>query len=277
MKIMHAIIIISVVSLVAVMVTMYVIQPPSNSDSKTYQYEIHEPYDGADKNFGTVIIQNKTFFADNLNTVLHTSNATAMEWYGIKFSFPHGSELVNTPGGNIFESYVTFSDDPVPYRIAIGQIASQNTMHDFTTVLSTHINPQVGFTLHNGTIQLLVNWSKVYSDITINGLNDTYYAYQPLNFQVETKGFGYFDAGATPDVQIEKQDGTLIWTNLPHPIVLCCPAELEDYDTKFSTPRLGTTPIINQTGTYHLIVSYNDQKLEKQFSVIPSNSSRNLM
>lgn len=275
MKIMHTTIIISVVSLAVVMFAIYVIQPPPNSDSKTYQYEIHEPYDGVDKNFGTVIIQNKTFFVDNLNTFLHDSNSTTMEWYGIKFSFPHGSELVNTPGGSIFESYVTFSDDPVPYRIAIGQIESQNTMHDFTTVLSTHANPQVGFTLHNGTIQLLVNWPKVHSDISINGLNDTYYAYQPLNFQVEAKGFGYFDAGATPDIQIEKQNGTLVWTNLPHPIVLCCPADLKDYDAKFSTPRLGATPIINQTGTYKLVISYSDKKLEKQFSIIPSNSSRN--
>src|SRR5207249_4593236 len=121
MKTLSISMIISAVALSTIAISIGIIQSQSNKQP-TYQYEIHEPYDGVDKDFGIVTIQNQTFHTQNLNTLLRNSgNATEIEWYGIKFSFPNGSERMLTPGGDIFESYVTFQDDPVPYRIAVGQ------------------------------------------------------------------------------------------------------------------------------------------------------------
>ncbi len=113
---------------------------------------------------------------------------------------------------------------------------------------------------------------KIHSDLLVNSLNETYQAGKIVDFQIEAKGFDYFDGGAVPDVKIKKPDGTVVWTNPPQYIILCCPVELVDYDKKFNYTNLERPLIINQTGSYKLVVSYNGKTAEKEFSVIPSSN-----
>ncbi|MBI1829499.1 MAG: hypothetical protein HY222_04825 [Thaumarchaeota archaeon] len=247
---------------------------PSESvqQAGTYEYVIHEPYDGVEKNFGTITIMNQTYYVANLNNgIINSTQPTWLEYYNVNFSFPHGIEPLNTPGGQIFESYVKFPDDPVPYRMVAGispPLGSSNYT-GFTTVLSTHTNPQAGFTFHKGTIQLLINWPKIHSEINVVGLNDTYKPGQPVDFQIQVKGFNNFDAGAIPDVNITKSDGTVIWKN-PTSIVLCCPMELTDYDRTFNFIELGGPVILNEAGLYSVVIHYPFQTVVRNFAVIQS-------
>lgn len=215
-------------------------------------------------------MQNKTFFVYDISKWLNTSNSTETEWYGIKFLLPHGSELSTTPGGGTFESYVTFPNETVPYRLSIGQFSSPGAVHyDYTTVLSTHTDPQAGITLHNETVSLLVNWPKVHSDLAIIGLNDTYKTGQLIDFQIEARGFDYFNGGETPRVWVERPDESLVWSPMDKSgLVLCCTPELVNYDKTFNLTNLGGPITIDKAGSYNLVVSYNDQKTQKQFSVI---------
>lgn len=269
MKTLHISLIITVsVTALAIIIAIFASLFPQNQ-VPVYEYVIHESYQGADKNGGTVTIQNTTFHVTNLD--LAFDNQSRPEWlemYDVNFSFPNGIELQNTPGGQIMESYVTFPDNPVPYRLAVGFGASPNTPnYDYTTVLSTHKEPQAGFTIHNGIIQLLVNWSKIHSSMDISGLNDTYNLGQPIDFQVNVSGFDYFDAGETPDINITKADGTIVWQN-PHYLVMCCPAEFIDYNKTFDLTQLGGPILVNQSGTYFVHVDYDWNSTEKKFDVV---------
>jgi hypothetical protein len=245
---------------------------PSESvqQTGTYEYVIHEPYDGIEKNFGTVTIMNQTYYVANLNNgIINSTQPTWLEYYNVTFTFPYGIEPLNTPGGQIIESYVKFPDDPVPYKIAAGISPPPGSSNytGFTTVLSTHTNPQAGFTFHNGTIQLLINWPKIHSELIINGLNETYQAGKSIDFQIEARGFDNFDAGERPQIFIKNSNGTTIWNN-PQYVVLCCVQEFTDYDSKFNFTELGGPIILNQTGLYKLIVSYHFKTIEKQFYVM---------
>jgi hypothetical protein len=271
MKTLHlSIIVTTVVTVSAVVFAILAGSYPQNQ-IPVYQYVIHEPYQGVDKNYGTVTIQNKTFHVANLDKMF--VNKSRPEWiqmYNVNFSFPNGIRLQNTPGGQIMESYVAFPDNPVPYRIAIGLGSSPGTPgYDYTTVLSTHKEPQAGFTVHNGTVQLLVNWSKIHSNVSVMGLNDTYRPSLPIDFQVDASGYDNFNAGETPDINITKSDGTVIWKN-PHYVILCCVPELTEYNKKFNFTNLGGPIVLNETGLYKLAVSYNNQIIQKQFMVIQS-------
>jgi hypothetical protein len=51
---------------------------------------------------------------------------------------------------------------------------------------------------------------------------------------------------------------------------LCCAPELTDYDKKFNLTDLGGPVRIDKPGIYNLEVSYNSQKIQKQFTVVQS-------
>lgn len=274
MKTLHLTAIISVVTIFA-FVMFLVIQSQHPRESGIYQYEIHEPYALTDKYHETITLQNKTFFVYDITKSLNTSNSTETEWYGIKFSLPHGSQSSTTSGGGIFESYVTFPNETVPYRLAIGQFSSSGAVHyDYTTVLSTHTDPQAGITLHNETVGLLVNWPEVHSDLAIIGLNETYRTGQLIDFQIEAKGFDYFNGAETPVLWIEKPNGCLVWSLMDkNGLTLCCVPELVNYDRMFNLTNLGGPITIDKPGSYNLVVSYNNQKIQKQFSVILPETS----
>src|SRR5574340_1053373 len=175
MKTMHlSIIIVATVTASAIIIALLA-SSFSQNQIPVYQYVIHEPYQGVDNDHGTVTIQNQTFHVQNLDKLFDNKSQSAwVQMYDVNFSFPNGIGPQNTPGGQIMESYIAFTDNPVPYRIAIGLGPSPNMPHyDYTTVLSTHKEPQAGFTIHDGTIQLLVNWSKIHSNLSVIDLNNT--------------------------------------------------------------------------------------------------------
>jgi len=273
LKTIHLTAIISSVIIVAFVTFVIATQSKPESQPGVYDYITSDYMPDKNKSWGTDIIQNQTFhFVDeNMSDTWH--KPTSLVWYDTNFTFPNGIEFENTPGGEIFEAYVTFPNETIPYRMAVG--LGNNTDHKAITVLSTHKDPQVGYAIYDKTVRLLVNWPKVHSLLLITGLNNIYKAGQPIDFQIEAKGFDIFNAGDTPDVQIIKQDGTISWEN-PKFDVNCCPAELFNYDRKFNLTALGGPVTIDKPDSYKLIVSYNRQELEKQFTIILDENTKTI-
>ncbi len=249
--------------IIGVIIILAVI-PTKPTQPGVYDYVITDYTPDTNKTWGTNIIQNQTFHFVDENTSETSHKPTSLIWYDTNFTFPNGLEPEITPGGGIFEAYVTFPNETVPYRMAVG--LGHNTDHKTITVLSIHKDPQVGYAIYGNTIRLLVNWPKVHSDLVIKGFNDTYKTSQLIDFQIEAKGFDYFDAGEIPDIMITKPDGTFSWENQKFD-VSCCPAELGNYDRTFNFTSLGGPITIEKTGLYNLMISYNRQEIHKQFSV----------
>src|SRR5437879_1519802 len=172
MKTLYLSAIISSAIIVAMVTFVIAISSKPESQSGVYDYIISDYIPNTNKSWGTDIIQNQTFhFVDeNMSDTWH--KPTSLVWYDTNFTFPNGLEFENTPGGGIFEAYVTFPNETVPYRMAVGGIGN-NTDHKVMTVLSTHKDPQVGYAIYDKTIRLLVNWSKLHSSLVVTGLNDT--------------------------------------------------------------------------------------------------------
>ncbi len=250
--------------------TLVITNPAIFSQSaKTYSYVIHEPYAGVDKDFGTVTIQNQTFHVTTLSAAFRNDTRPFwVYWYGVNFTFPNGHAPVTFPDGIAYRVLVKFQEDPSQYVLEAGIPAIPlHPKYNFTTVLTSHTNPQAGFTLHNGKIQLLVNWPKIQSEISIAGLNDTYAPGRPIDFKISASGFDYYNYGATPDINITRVDGTVVWQE-PQQLVLCCAPELRDYDRTFDLASLGGPLILNETGSYMVEARYNHQTVEKEFNVI---------
>lgn len=235
---------------------------------KPYSYVIHEPYQGFDKGFGTVTIQNQTFQADTINPMLkHDTKPFMTEWYTVNFTFPNGYGPITFPDGQTYRVLVRFQDDPSQYMLEAGIPAIPlHPQYNFTTVLTNHTNPQAGFTLHDGRIQLLVNWPKIHSQVRITGLKDAYMPGQSVDFQIKASGFDYYNRGEYPDINITIADGKMVWHE-PQQLVLCCPAELQNYDRAFDIASLGGPVVLNQTGLYTVEARYNHQSVEKDFTV----------
>jgi hypothetical protein len=248
-------------------------QPKSANSSDVYQYAINDYYPNLNKTHGVDIIKNQPFHFVDYNMRSDLPKPYWIEMYDTNFTFPNGLEPELTPGGAIFEAYVKFPNEQAPYRMAVN-LGRNYTTDTSVTVLSTHTNPQAGYTIYHGTIRLLVNWDKIHSELYVNGINDTYGIGAPIDFQINAKGFDYFDAGQTPDIRVVDSNGKIIWKNQTY-ITLCCPAELIDYDRQFNFSKLGGPISINNTGSFNFEISYGDNKYEKQFFVnaSPNNTS----
>jgi hypothetical protein len=262
-------------AVIIIFAVIILLQPASKAGD--YQYEIHESYKGVDKDFGTVIIENQTYHVTNLKSTYNSHGPTWIEMYNVNFSFPNGYGPQITPGGTIYETYVKFPDEQVPYRLAAGLSSLPGAPHyHITTVLSTHREPQAGFTIHNDTIQLLVNWSKIHSSLSIQGLNSTYEQGEPIDFKINVNGFDYFNAAETPQIQVVRPNGGLVWTVQDHGMgTRCCVPELVNYSKQFNLTELGGPIIIDKVGTYNLTISYNNQRIQKQFSVVQTSITIN--
>ena len=257
--------------LISVIIIVIAMQPKPENAPGVYQYVINDYYPDLNKKWGTDTIRNQTFHFIDENMSASLPKPYWEEMYGINFTFPNGLEPENTPGGGIFEAYVKFPNESVPYRMAVG-IGRNYTDNTSITVLSTHANPQAGYVLYHGTIRLLVNWNKIHSELQVNGINDTYDIGTPIDFQINAKGFDYFDAGGTPDIQVVDSGGKILWKN-PTYMVLCCVAELVDYDRQFNFTKLGGPISINKTGLFKFEISYRNSNYEKQISVISSKNT----
>lgn len=257
--------------IVSVVTFVTVIQPVPQSQPSTYYYIITDYHPSTNKTWGTDIVDNKIFhFADyNMSSTL--PKPYWIEMYDTNFTFPNGLQVSNTPGGEIFEAYVTFPNETTPNRMSVG--LGNYTHHKIVTILSTHKEPQAGYAIYNNTVRLLVNWPKIHPEIIINNFNQTYKTGQPIDFQIQVRGFDYFDGGEQPNISIEKPDGSLVWKSADQYIVLCCPSELVNYDRTFNFTNLGGPVTIDKPGSYNLAVSYNGQKIQKQFIVVQSVAS----
>lgn len=107
---------------------------------------------------------------------------------------------------------------------------------------------------------------RFYTDLQINDLNDTYASSTPIDFTVNVKGFGVFDAGPMPEVFVEDSDGNSIWSYQNH-IVLCCPAELGELNKELQISRFGEPLVIEHPGIYTVHVTYDNKIIEKKFTV----------
>ena len=285
MKIQYLAIFVSAAIVSLVVLGTYIIANPilvgssvlyGKQENKVYSYVIHEPYSGVDKPFGTVIIQNQTFHVAAPNPALRNSTRPfTIEMYDVEFTFPNGYGPTTFPDGQTYQALVTFPNDPTKYRLDAPIPMIPVRPYNFTTVLTNHTNPQAGFTVHGGKIQLLVNWPKIHDELSITGLNDTYVLEQPIDFQIRVSGFDYFDAGETPDINITRVDGKVVWQEPPQ-LVLCCPSDLTDYNGTFNLVSLGGPVILNETGLYRVEARYNHQTVEKDFTVSysgPKNTS----
>ncbi|MDC8451598.1 MAG: hypothetical protein LV477_01665 [Candidatus Nitrosotalea sp.] len=269
MKPVYLTIIISAAIIVSVLTFAIVMQPIHQNQPDAYVITDYHP--NTTKIWGTDIVQNQIFHFADYNMSATLPKPYWIEMYDTNFTFPDGLQISHTPGGAIFQTYVTFPNETVPYKISTG--LGENTDHKTVTILSIHKDPQAGYAIYNNTVRLLVNWPKIHPEIMINNFNGAYKTDQPIDFQIEVKGFDYYDAGEQPNVEIEKPDGSLVWKSSGPYIVMCCPAELVNYDKTFNFTNLGGPVTIDKPGSYNLMVSYNGQKIQKQFTVVQSVTS----
>jgi hypothetical protein len=270
MKPVYLTTIISSAILVSVLTFVVAIPLAHQNQPGTYYYAISDYHPNTNKTWGTDIVQNQPFHFADYNMSSDLPKPYLIEMYDTNFTFPYGLQISNTPGGAIFEAYVTFPNETVPYRISTG--LGNNTDHRVVTILTVHKDPQAGYAIYNNTVRLLVNWPKIHPEIIINNLNETYKTGQPIDFQIQVKGFDYFNAGEQPNIQIEKPDGSLVWKSSDQYIILCCPPELVNYDKTFNFTNLRGPITIDRSGPYNLVVSYNSQKIQRQFTVIQSTT-----
>ncbi|MDE1831329.1 MAG: hypothetical protein KGI02_03040 [Thaumarchaeota archaeon] len=271
MKALHLTAIISGTILVTIAILFITIHKPTNQNG-VYDYAITDYVPDTNKTWGTDIIQNQTFHFVDYNMSVSLPKSYWIDMYDTNFTFPNGLKASLTAGGAIFEAYVTFPNETVPYRMVMG--LGNSSDHKVITVLSTHKDPQAGYAIFNNTVRLLVNWPKIHSDILLVGFNDTYETGQPIDFQIRVNGFDYFDAAETPEFKVKGADGRIVWSQSDiNGLRLCCPQELVNYDKMFNMTRLGGPIIIDKAGLYDLVVSYNHQQITKQFSVIASHNT----
>lgn len=271
MKTLHLTAIISGVILAVIAILFITMQKPENPPG-VYEYIVTDYTPDTNKTWGTDIIQNQTFHFDDYNMSASLPKPYWVDMYDTNFTFPNGLQASLTPGGAIFEAYVTFPNETIPYRMAV--TLENNADNKVVTVLSTHKDPQAGYAIYGNTIRLLVNWPKIHSDISLVGFNDTYKTGQPIDFQIKTNGFDYLDRAETPEFQIQGLDGNIVWSpSNTNGLRLCCPQELVNYDRTFDITGLGGPIVLDREGLYDLLVSYNHQQIIKQFSVITSHNT----
>ncbi|MHB8602693.1 MAG: hypothetical protein ACYC6W_01535 [Nitrosotalea sp.] len=272
MKTLHITAIISGAILVVIAIIFITMQAEPANPSGIYEYTITNYTLDTNKTWGTDIIQNQTFHFDDYNMSASLPKPYWIYMYDTNFTFPNGLQTSLTPSGAIFEAYVTFPNETVPYRMAIN--LGDNQDRKAITVLSKHKDPQAGYAIYGNTVRLLVNWPKIHSDISLVGFNDTYKTGQPIDFQIRVNGFNYLDGAETPEFQVKGPSGNIVWSpSNTNGLRLCCVPELVNYDRMFNLTRLGGPIIIDKAGLYNLVVSYDRQQITKQFSVTASQNT----
>ena len=101
-------------------------------------------------------------------------------------------------------------------------------------------------------------------DITINGLNSTYAIGDPVNFEINVKGYGHCDF---PSVLVIRE-GVIVWQDKK--TWTSCPSTMGQIDDKYTMGYLGGPLYLNQSGTYTVHVGYASNMTEKRFDVIQS-------
>ncbi|MGI0074127.1 MAG: hypothetical protein ACREA3_09995 [Nitrosotalea sp.] len=127
------------------------------------------------------------------------------------------------------------------------------------------------------------NWAKItpeylgIKELTVDQIESNYTAGDKINFDIKFKGIGF--PCDYPHVIVTNSDNKPVWksNNL---VVLCDPATTRtqmNQDWLLSS-GYGGPIIINQTGTYHLTVAFEDRIVRDQFTinpVVPEGNSSN--
>ena len=105
-----------------------------------------------------------------------------------------------------------------------------------------------------------LNWVPI-TELTIENFEDMYKAGEKIDFTIKYKGFytcGY------PSIMVTNMGNKTVWES-PISLTLCDPdTGYGEYNWKFSELY---TLILNETGSYHMIVSFSDKKLTKEFEI----------
>ncbi|MDE2589139.1 MAG: hypothetical protein KGL95_05695, partial [Patescibacteria group bacterium] len=103
--------------------------------------------------------------------------------------------------------------------------------------------------------------------VAISGLAPSYLVGEPIDFEINIKGFGHCDI---PSVLVTHQ-GYIDWqskTSWPSDTTPC-ETGMHDIDKKYDIGYIGGPFSINQTGTYTIHVDYASNSTEVRFDVIP--------
>ncbi|MDH2907986.1 MAG: hypothetical protein PXX83_07840 [Candidatus Nitrosotalea sp.] len=103
-----------------------------------------------------------------------------------------------------------------------------------------------------------------YQQLTVTGLNDSYKVGQPIEFNTEMKGYG--TVCRNPQLSISYTDGTELWTG-PETVTVCDPG-MGDFDINYDVSQLGGPVVLNQTGSYGIMVEYGADTVFKKINVV---------
>lgn len=99
------------------------------------------------------------------------------------------------------------------------------------------------------------------NDLTIEDFEDTYKSGEKINFTINYKGL--YTCGV-PSFTVKDAKNKTIWES-PIILTLCDPdTGYGEYKWKFGDLY---TLILNQTGSYHMKISFSDKMLEKKFEI----------
>lgn len=107
-------------------------------------------------------------------------------------------------------------------------------------------------------------------DLGASGLHDIYAVRQKIDFTIELSGYGI--TCPIPDIMIQRQDGNIIWHANHFPITSCDP-ERGGFKIQHKLSDGLGVPIINETGSYVMVISYDNQTMRLPFVVVSSTGN----
>lgn len=247
-------------------------------------------YNGIDKDNATVSINNQTYYQTTLNYADYDlKKGTSILFQNVTFAFPEG--VMATPGGAFIMLDITFPNgaeeiygenkknpDGSGVLGGIG-IPTQYGPHlstNSTTVLGNHVMPQAGMTIYNDKIKLLVSVddktstenNAMVNKITTD-LHNVYYTDDKIDFSINFIGF--VQSCDYPHVEILDSNNDTTWKG--NNLVQLCDPEMGLHpvyvnQTYNLSNGLGGPIMINQTGDYTTHITFYDQILNTNFTVI---------
>ena len=100
------------------------------------------------------------------------------------------------------------------------------------------------------------------NELTVEGFQDTYKVGEKINFTIKFKGPYSCDV---PSSTVKDKENKTIWKS-PFMLLLCDPDITGYGESKWKFGNLYSL-ILNQTGSYHMEISYSDKMLEKGLEI----------
>jgi hypothetical protein len=170
-----------------------------------------------------------------------------------------------------------YNEQPENYTIYY-----QEPDHPYITSLNQTGNYILHISVGNTTAQKqfsvieakYVDWneasSKSVNELTVEDFKDTYKAGEKIDFTMKFKGF--YTCGF-PSSTVKDTENKTIWES-PIVLTLCDPdTGYGEWKWKFGDLY---TLILNQTGSYHMNISFSDKTLEKEFVIFDPQYTLNL-